>query len=189
MVRRTPASLVWSKLEADDPVRQLGAEHVVAGPAGETGTVLCGSTSPSVATALPSTTATFSSVSSEAFSNVPFNVSSASVSDACIRGALDRQLGADDAQRARPDRQVADHRRQLRPGALDDVEAAGALAEGIAVHRRREEGALRHQTWYVARVGENMPKYTCAVASVASGAPRTIATSFTTTSVPRSRKP
>jgi hypothetical protein len=39
------------------------------------------------------------------------------------------------------------------------------------------------------RVGEKMPKYTCAVASVASGAPRTIATSLTMTSVPRRNAP
>ena len=44
-------------------------------------------------------------------------------------------------------------------------------------------------TWYRPRDGEKMPTYTCAVPSVAPGAPLTMATSLTMTSLPRRADP
>ena len=44
-------------------------------------------------------------------------------------------------------------------------------------------------SWYVARVGENSPRYDHAMPSVVPGAPRTIATSWTMRSEPRSALP
>ena len=125
-----------------------------------------------------------SSVPSTALVTVPLSRPSSSRSSAATSGPVALRLRADRAQGAEADREVADPRRVA-------LERRRAPAPCPPPNTSPFIGAASRASpatasWYVARDGLKMPRYDCAVAWSVPGAPRTIATSWTMTSEPRS---